>query len=175
MNWQDAVKATLKNKRVWMWEIAGIIIYAIPVIIRFATHNITIPILDFPGYWSYWFIFFIPSNLLEKFLVNSFFPGGAGGVLGETLISNRQGRALRGRTKYLARFMGAMFQYGILSSIQYFGFQLWLMPLGYNLFESVIVLPLNFVLATISIFTPDVLGLFKRGFEKASGRRSSQQ
>jgi hypothetical protein len=170
MNWQNAVKSTLLSRRVWLWELMGIIIYGIPVLIRFATHNITIPLLDFPGYWSYWFIFFIPSNLLEKVLVNAFFPGGAGAVLGETFVGNLKGTALNGKVRYASRFLGAMFQVSVLSFIQYFGFQLWLMPLGYNLFESVIVLPLNYVLAALSIFTPDVLNLAKKGIMKVKGK-----
>jgi hypothetical protein len=35
-----------------------------------------------------------------------------------------------------------------------------------NLFESVFVFPINFVLAALSIFTPDVVNFIKQGIMK---------
>ena len=107
MNLPSAINATLRSKRFWIWQISGAIIYAIPVAIRFATKNIAIPILNFPGFWIG---HFIPGNFLEKLLVNTFFPGGAGGVAGETFVNNYKGEAVKGKTKYLARLGGALLQ-----------------------------------------------------------------
>src|SRR4030066_1174393 len=107
MNLRRAVMATLRSKRFWLWEVAGAIIYGIPVAIRFVTKSVYIPILSLPGFWIDHYIL---GNLVEKILVNAFFPGGAGGVAGETFASNYKGEAVKGRTKYLARLGGALAQ-----------------------------------------------------------------
>ncbi|KON32983.1 MAG: hypothetical protein AC479_05995, partial [miscellaneous Crenarchaeota group-6 archaeon AD8-1] len=62
------IAETLKSKRFWLWEVSGVIIYSIPVIIRFITGNVKIPILNVPGFWIG---HFIPGNLLEKIFVNA--------------------------------------------------------------------------------------------------------
>jgi hypothetical protein len=182
MNWKKAVLCTLRSRRLWLWELAGIIIYGIPVAIRFATNNIIIPWLNYPGQWIGWFIpdglfigkmavpsmlyagfwslpilFYISGNLLEKILVNAFFPGGAGAVLGEVFVQN-----LKGDVSVAARFgwrlAGAMFQVSVWTLFQFWGYSLLLTPLGYNLFESVLLIPLNFALAAFSVFTPSLVG-----------------
>ena len=155
----SAAAATLKSKRFWLWQTAGVIIYLIPVAIRFATKSVAIPILNFPGFWIG---HFIPGNLLEKFLVNSFFPGGAGGVAGEIFFNNYRGTKAQGKTKYLHRLAGALLETAAWSAIQFAGYYLLIMgPYGSNIFEHAIVFPINFVLAAISIFTPDVVGFVK--------------
>ena len=150
-----AMVATLKSRRFWTWEFGGAIIYAIPVAIRYATRQVAIPILNFPGFWIY---HVIPGNLLEKVLVNAFFPGGAGAVAGEVFANNRREQIAVGSTKYLARLGGALSQTAAWSAFQLWGYQLMIPGFhgGGNLFETVYVFPINFVLAALSIFTPDV-------------------
>jgi hypothetical protein len=150
-----AALETIRSRRVWLWQIAGVVIYLIPVGIRFATKNVAIPILNFPGFWIG---HFIPGNLLEKLLVNAFFPGGAGGVTGEVFATKIKGSALKRKTKYLSRIAGALGQTAVWSAFQYWGYSLIVSgPYGSNLFEHAIVFPINFTLAAVSIFTPDFL------------------
>lgn len=161
-----AAKHTLKSRRFWAWEIAGAIIYALPAAVRYATGVVALPILNFPGFWI---DHIIPGNLLEKVLVNAFFPGGAGGIAGEVFVSSLQGKAVSGRAKYLARLGGALGQTAVWSAIQFAGYYLLISGPGgsYNLFESVFVFPINFVLAALSIFTPDVVGFIRTRLKRA--------
>ncbi len=159
MGLRDAVTATIKSKRFWLWELSGAIIYSIPVLYRFATKSNSIPILNFPGFWIG---HLIPGNFLEKLIVNAFFPGGAGGVAGEILVSNYRGHAIKGKTKYLSRLAGAMLQTTAWSAFQYIGYYLLIMgPYGGNIFEHAIVFPINFTLAALSIFTPNIVNFLK--------------
>ena len=179
MNLRGAVKATLRSKRFWAWQIGGAIIYGIPVAIRFATGSVEIPILNFPGFWI---DHFIPGNMLEKILVNAFFPGGAGGIAGETFISNYKGEAVKGKAKYLSRLGGALLQTAAWSAFQYWGFSLmifgpWSVSSEWgNIFEHWLVFPFNFTLASFSIFTPDIVGFVKailvKVYRKLSKRSS---
>src|SRR4030042_2796112 len=127
MSLRKAAIATMRSKRFWLWEVAGAVLYCIPVAIRFATRTVSIPILNFPGFWIG---HFIPGNFLEKILVNAFFPGGAGGVAGEILASNWKGKAAKGKAKYLYRLGGALLQTAAWSAFQYFGFSLLIMGPG---------------------------------------------
>jgi hypothetical protein len=164
MSLRRAAKATLKSKRFWLWQAAGIIIYAIPVAVRFATKSVAIPILNFPGFWIG---DFIPGNFLEKLLVNSFFPGGAGGVAGEEFFNNYRGFAAKGKAKYLHRLAGAIAQTAVWSAFQFVGYSLSINgPYGSNLFEYAGVIPINFILAALSVFTPDVVGFVKSKITK---------
>ncbi len=159
MGLHEAAVSTLRSKRVWLWEIIGAVIYGIPVIIRFVTRSVVIPILNFPGFWV-WYI--IPGNFVEKLIVNAFFPGGAGGVAGETFMTTYRGAAPTGRNKYLSRLAGALLQTTIWALFQFWGYSLLInMPGGGNIFESILVFPINFILAAFSIFTPDVVNLAK--------------
>lgn len=161
MDLNCAVVRTLKSKRFWIWQIGGVALYGIPAAIRFTTGNYYIPILSWPGHWVY---HFIPGNLVEKFLINAFFPGGAGAVAGELFVSNYRGVALRGKTKYGARLAGALLQTALWSAIQYFGYSLmWIGPFGGNIFEPWYVFPFNFFLGCLSVFTPDIVALVRRG------------
>jgi hypothetical protein len=170
---------TLKSKRFWVWQIAGVIIYGLPVAYRFATKSVDIPILNFPGRWI---DHYIPGNMLEKILVNAFFPGGAGGVAGEVLATNYKGEALRGKSKYFSRLGGALFQTALWSAFQYWGYSLMILgpwSIGGqwgNIFEHWMVFPFNFTLAAFSIFTPDVVHFAKSALlkvqRKLSGGRS---
>jgi hypothetical protein len=165
-----AAKATLKSRRFWLWQISGAIIYAVPVAIRFITKSAYIPILSFPGFWVG---HYIPGNLVEKILVNALFPGGAGGVAGEVLVSNYREEAVTGKAKYLSRLGGAMLQTAVWSAFQFWGNSLMILgpwsPGGEwgNIFEYWTVYPLNFALAALSIFTPDVVSFLKSVFVKA--------
>jgi hypothetical protein len=180
MNLRSAVKATLRSRRFWVWQIGGAIIYGIPVAIRFVTGNVQLPILSLletPAVDHY-----VPSNLVEKILVNAFFPGGAGGVAGEVFVSNYNHDAAKGKAKYLSRLCGALLQTAAWSAFQYWGYSLmilgpWSIGGGWgNIFEYWMVFPLNFILAVFSIFTPDVLGFVKsvlvKAYWKLSGRSS---
>lgn len=156
MKLREAVAATLKSKRFWLWQTAGAVVYGIPVAIRFATGNVYLPILGLLE--TPWIDHYVPGNLVEKILVSAFFPGGAGGVSGEILASEHRGSPVWGRQKYLARFSGAIIQTAAWSAFQLWGnLQNITGPYGGNIFEYPMVFPLNFLLASFSIFTPDVL------------------
>ena len=168
MSLNDAAVATLKSRRFWLWQIAGGVIYLTPVAIRFATKSVAIPILNFPGFWIG---HFIPGNFLEKLLVNSFFPGGAGSVAGEVFFNNYRGYAAKGKKKYLYRLTGALLETTAWSAFQFTGYFLSIMgPYGSNIFEHVVVFPINFTLAALSIFTPDVVGFAKSKLVKSQNR-----
>ena len=160
-----AIVKTLRSKRFWVWQLSGAIIYLIPVSIRFFSGEVIIPFLNIPGFWIG---HFIPGNFLEKLLVNAFFPGGAGGIAGEIFVSNYKGFPIENQTKYQARLGGALLQTVLWSAFQYWGYSLLILgpwssgTTGGNVFEHAVVFPINFVLASISIFTPDVLNFFKR-------------
>ena len=159
MSLRGAVIATLKSRRFWLWQIAGVVIYSLPVVYRLTTKSIAIPFLNFPGHWIG---YYIPGNFLEKLLVNSFFPGGAGGVAGEIFFGNFSGAYTSRRSKYLRRLAGAFLETGLWSVFQLIGYQLVIVgPYGSNLFEYAGVYPINFTLAALSIFTPDLIGFIR--------------
>jgi hypothetical protein len=171
MRLSKAVAATLRSRRFWVWELAGAVIYAVPVLIRYATGQVEIPVLNYPGHWIG---HIIPGNMLEKVLVNAFFPGGAGAVAGEIFFATYMGATLAGWTKYKARLAGALGQTAAWSLFQFLGYFLLIAgpsgAEGSNLFESVFVFPINFVLAALSIFTPDIVGFVKRGLKRIRGK-----
>jgi hypothetical protein len=84
------------------------------------------------------------------------------------MASNRRDEPVKGRAKYLARLGGALGQTAVWSLFQFFGYFLLISGpsggRGTNLFESVFVFPINFVLAALSIFTLDVLNFVKLSF-----------
>ena len=167
MRWLEALSGTLRCRRFWVWQIVGAAVYAIPVVVRILTGNVLLPILSWlatPEIYHY-----VPGNLVEKVLVQAFFPGGAGGVAGEVLVANRDRKAIVGRRKYVARFVGAMVWVGAWSLFQLWGNLQSIFVVGSNqgnLFEYPSVYPLNFVIAAFAIFTPDVLGLLRKGAVK---------
>ncbi len=171
MDLLSAVCSTLKSRRFWKWQIAGAVLYAIPAAIRYVTGEVVIPLFNFPGFWIG---HVIPGNMLEKVLINAFFPGGAGAVAGEVFVNSYRGKALSRRAKYLARLGGALGQTAVWSAIQFSGYYLLISGPGGsgNLFESVFVFPINFVLAAFSIFTPDVVNLAERGINKLKRKPS---
>ena len=156
----EAFKAMLRNRRFWVWGICGAVIYAVPAAIRIATGSVILPVLSLAA--TPWIGMYVPGNLVEKILVNAFFPGGAGAVAGEIFFSNVKSKTLVGREMYIARLSGALLAVTIWSLIQLSGGILdiagsW----GGNLFEYPSVFPLNYLLASLSIFTPTVLGFLK--------------
>jgi hypothetical protein len=164
----SAAKATLKSRRFWLWQIAGVIIYAIPVIIRFSTGSVVIPFLNFPGFWIG---HFIPGNMLEKVLVNAFFPGGAGAIAGEVFYGYYKGKAENWWMVHRRRLVGAMVYATAWSAFQFFGYFLLILgPYGSNIFEYAGVFPINFVLAALSIFTPDVVSFVKSALVRLKNR-----
>ncbi|XHH09427.1 MAG: hypothetical protein ACFCUE_02035 [Candidatus Bathyarchaeia archaeon] len=151
----------MKSKRFWTWMMAGLIIYLIPVAIRYATGSIIIPFLNWPGYWI---DHFIPGNLSEKILVNMFFPGAAGAIAGEVFTGYYLKQSLTNRTKYLARLVGAMLFVSAWSLFQLWGYQLSIymsFSPSSNLFESYFVYPINYIIAAFSIFTPTIIYFIK--------------
>jgi hypothetical protein len=156
MELRRAVASTLRSRRFWVWQIAGAIIYGMPAAIRFAIGSVYLPILSLLA--TPWVDHYVPGNLVEKILVGAFFPGGAGAVAGEILYSNRNGVAVKGRKKYIARLGGALAQTAAWTAFQFWGnLQNITGPYGGNVFEYPMVYPLNFLLASLSIFTPNVV------------------
>jgi hypothetical protein len=164
-----AVAETLRCKRFWLWEIGGAIIYSVPVLIRLITGSVLLPVLSLLA--TPWIDHYVPGNLVEKVVVNAFFPGGAGAVAGEIFFTNANATILNRREKYLARLSGALLQ-----TVAWSLFQLWgnmqniTGTYGSNLFEYPMVYPLNFLLASLSIFTPDVLRFTKNKISNAYHR-----
>lgn len=150
----------VRSRRFWTWTIGGAVIYAIPAAIRIATGSVILPVLSLVA--TPWIGMYVPANLVEKILVNAFFPGGAGAVAGEIFFSNARSKILVRREKYVARLCGALLAVTVWSLIQLSGGLLdiagsW----GGNLFEYPSVFPLNYLLASLSIFTPTILGFLK--------------
>ena len=171
MNWRSAIARTLRSRRFWIWQIAGIVIYGIPVVIRVITGDVVLPVLSW--FETPWIDHYVPGNLVEKVLVQAFFPGGAGGVAIEILVSNRDGNVLLGKRKYVTRLAGALAWTGAWSLFQFWGNNLNIFIVGStqgNLFEYWMVFPLNFAIAAFSIFTPDILGYTKKGIMKLRQR-----
>jgi hypothetical protein len=161
-----AIARTLRSRRFWILQLGGAFIYAIPAAIRLATGSIHLPILSM--FMVPWVTPYVPGNIVEKILVNAFFPGGAGAVTGEVFYTNRSGEALQGRWKYLVRLGGALLWVAGWSLFQFWGYSLSITgSYGDNLFESPLVFPLNFALASLSIFTPDVLGAIKNSLRSS--------
>jgi len=156
----NAFKNMLRSRRFWVWGICGAVIYAVPAAIRIATGSVILPVLSLAA--TPWIGMYVPANLVEKILVNAFFPGGAGAVAGEVFFSSAKSKTLMGREMYVARLYGALLATAVWSLIQLTGGILNIAgPWGGNLFEYPTVFPLNFLLASLSIFTPTVLGFFK--------------
>jgi hypothetical protein len=155
-----AIASTLRSRRFWVWQIGGAIIYAVPALIRLATGNVLLPVLGL--FATPWIGHWVPGNLVEKVLVNAFFPGGAGAIAGEILYINTKGEVSSRRQKYLVRLGGAL-----LWTTGWSVFQLWgnmqniIGSYGGNIFEFPFVFPLNFLLAALSIFTPDIVYFIK--------------
>jgi hypothetical protein len=151
-----AFKAMLRSRRFWVWQLAGIIIYAIPVTIRLVTGNVVLPILGLLE--TPWIDHMVPANLVEKILVNGFFPGAAGAIAGEIYFSAKSGEPKTKRRLYATRLAGALFYVTLFSIFQLFGYLInYTASYGSNLFEYPGVYPLNFLLASLSIFTPTII------------------
>ncbi len=166
-----ALVHTLRTRRFWVWQIGGAIIYAIPVAIRLATGSVVLPFLSLLE--TPWIDHCVPGNLVEKVLVNAFFPSGAGAVAGEIFYTNHNPQPTR-RRKYLSRLGGALLWTAAWSLFQLWGnMQNVRGSYGGNIFEYPMVYPLNFALAALSIFTPDVLGFVKTKLANAYRRAKS--
>lgn len=162
-----AFKNTLHSKRFWLWQVSSAVIYALPAMIRLTTGSVVLPILgllEIP-----WVDHWIPGNLIEKILVNSFFPGGAGAVAGEIFFTNRNaGRSISRQRKYGYRLVGALIWVTVWSIFQLFGFMANIIgSYGGNIFEYPGVYPLNYLLASLSIFTPTIIGFIVSKLSKA--------
>lgn len=123
-----------------------------------ATGNVVLPILGLLQ--TPWIDHAVPANLVEKILVNGFFPGAAGAIAGEIFFTNKNaGQAISTRRKYGYRLAGALFYVTLFSLFQLFGYLANITAsYGSNLFEYPGVYPLNFLLASLSIFTPTIVG-----------------
>ena len=141
--------------------------------IRLASGNIHLPILSM--FMVPWVTPYVPGNIVEKVLVNAFFPGGSGAVAGEILCANVDGTVPAGKNKYFARLGGAWLQTAVWSLFQLWGYmQNVTGSYGDNLFESPLVFPLNFLLASLSIFTPNVVGFIRTKIVNAYYRVKGQ-
>lgn len=175
MSFRLAATATLKDKRFWIWFVAGCLIYLIPAAIRYATGSIIIPFLNWPGYWI---DHFIPGNLSEKILVNAFFPGAAGAITGEIFAGYYLMQPLNTKTKYLSRLAGAIMLVSLWSAFQLWGYSLSIymsFSPASNLFESYFVFPINYLIAAFSIFTPTIVYIIKHLFIKTIRNRKQEK
>ncbi len=155
-----AIVNMLRSRRFWVWQICAALIYSIPATIRLVTGNIHLPILSM--FMVPWVTPYVPGNIVEKVLVNAFFPGGAGAIAGEILYANLHSEGFNGRRKFLARLGGAWLWTAGWSLFQFWGYMQNINgSYGGNLFESPLVFPLNFLLASLAIFTPDVVCFVK--------------
>jgi hypothetical protein len=170
----SALKKTLRSKRFWVWQICGAFIYAVPVVIRLATGNVVLPILSLLE--TPWVDHYIPGNLVEKILVNAFFPGGAGAVAGEIFFREAYAKqTVSRRRKYGYRLAGALLWTAAWSLFQLWGnMQNIVGSYGGNLFEYPMVYPLNFLLASLSIFTPDIMSYLGLNLKALYTRCSSK-
>ena len=158
----QAFKNMVRTRRFWVWVICGALIYSVPAAIRLATGSVNPPILSLVD--TNWISMFIPGNLVEKIFVNAFFPGGAGAVAGEIFFTNAKSKMLLGREKYAARLCGALLAVLVWTLVQFSGSVLGIAgSWGGNLFEYPTVYPLNFLLASLSIFTPTIIYFLKNG------------
>ena len=163
----EAIAGTLRSRRFWVWQLGGALIYAIPASIRLATGSIHLPILSM--FMPPWVTPFVPGNIVEKVLVNAFFPGGAGAVAGEVFYAKQKGKPLTRRQKYFGRLCGALLWATFWTLFQFWGYMQNITgSYGDNLFESPYVFPLNFLLASLSILTPTVIGFIKTKLVNAS-------
>ncbi|MGD6807491.1 MAG: hypothetical protein ACQCN4_11100 [Candidatus Bathyarchaeia archaeon] len=153
----SALSNMLHSRRFWIWQLCGIIIYAIPVTIRLVTGNVVLPILSLLE--TPWIGHVVPGNLVEKILVNAFFPGGAGAIAGEVYFGFRHsGEQVSRKRRYSWRLAGALVWVTAWSLFQLVGYlQNINGTYGSNLFEYPGVYPLNYLLAALSIFTPTVI------------------
>src|SRR5208283_355424 len=115
----NAFKNMLRSRRFWVWGICGAVIYAVPAAIRIATGSVILPVLSLAA--TPWIGMYVPGNLIEKILVNAFFPGGASAVAGEVFFSSAKSKALVGREMYVARLYGALLATAAWSLIQLIG------------------------------------------------------
>ncbi len=171
---RNAILKSLRNRRFWVWQISAVLIYATPATIRITTGNIHLPILSM--FMPFWVSPFVPGNIVEKILVNAFFPGGAGAVAGEIFYTNLNQKVLSRKQKYLARLGGALLWTTFWSLFQLWGYlQYVTASYGDNLFESPLVFPLNFLLASLSIFTPSIMSKFKTKLSNIYHRMSHKK
>jgi hypothetical protein len=139
------IKSTIKNKRVLKWLTFGVTVYGLPAFYRAITKNpIVLPTIESSTPY-------IPSNLLEKLIVNPIFPGSVGAVAGETFANEKYGE-VKGLKKYLVRVAGSLSAASVWTLFQYVGYQIcdilkfeW--PSGGNPFETSIVYPFNLTIA----------------------------
>jgi hypothetical protein len=90
------------------------------------------------------------------------FPGAAGAVAAEVYSQKRNNlRQVSRRRKYGIRLAGAMIWVTLWSLFQLWGnMQNIIGSYGGNLFEYPMVYPLNYAIATFSIFTPTIISYF---------------
>ncbi|OYT42234.1 MAG: hypothetical protein B6U78_01750 [Candidatus Aenigmarchaeota archaeon ex4484_224] len=135
--------STFKDKKVLAWISLGITVYAIPAFYRIFI-NLKLPFEEF-----YTFDFgnkFIPKNLPEKLVVNSFAPGGIGAIISEKFFEKWYNQKLEGMKKYFARVFGSFASSIAWSFVQYLGRSGYLILDG-KWFEPFYVYPVNYLIA----------------------------
>ena|GEM_PF-2994327 len=156
IKFSQGIKETIKDKKVLGWLFGGMFVYGLPALYRYVTKNIMIPympLIETPSEY-------IPSNLIEKLIVNFIAPGGTGAVVGETFIEKSKGINLSGTKKYLARVFGSVATTSVWAGIQYLGNTIcdivkyeW--PSGGNPFEPPNIYPFNILIAlTLAPLSP---------------------
>ncbi|MDI6798823.1 MAG: hypothetical protein QMD12_02390 [Candidatus Aenigmarchaeota archaeon] len=157
-------KRIARDKRA-QWFVAGSIIYGLPALYRYITKNPNLPyfpIIEPPSKM-------IPSNLAEKLIVNSVFPGATSSVvIGETIAKRRK---LSGVKKHLSRFSGSFIGTGLWIGFQCLGHYTceilkyeW--PSGGNPFEGPSVYPFNILMGLFATITPYVVDYVKSEIER---------
>jgi len=145
----------LKDKR-FQWFIAGCTVYSLPAAYRAVTGQGRLPLTPVIESSNE----MIPTNLPEKILVNSVFPGATSSVvIGETINKKFE---VSGYKKHVSRLVGAVTGTSLWTLLQYLGYNLcekfelvW--PHGANPFESPEVYPFNILVGLASMAVPYVV------------------
>lgn len=114
---RDIVKNE-QSRRLFKWEVVGAAAYAIPIAIRSITKQAYIGLPTIESYNVFGML--TPTNLVEKAIINSLYPGGAGAVAGEILIPKILRRELGSMGLHLTRMVGAGLQTLGHTLIQYY-------------------------------------------------------
>lgn len=146
------------NKEQVAWLVGGVSVYAAPALFRAVTKITEI----FPHFYE--LPWYLPPNIIEKGIVNSFFPGAtASVVIGDTkwkpyrsfIKSLSKKIGLEKYEKFVGRFTGAAIGTTLWTAFQAAGYvQDYLWPHGGNAFEDPSVYPFNIAIGLASTLVP---------------------
>ena len=150
------------------WLVGGVGVYIAPAIFRAITKVTEI----FPHFYD--LPWFLPTNVIEKVLVNSIFPGATSSVvIGDTkwgkyrsfIKSLSKKLGLEKYERFVGRFTGAAIGALAWTAIQYVGYsQSYLWPHGGNAFEDPSVYPFNIAIGLVSSIVPYAMDKVKSYF-----------